>query len=190
MKTVANWIFVCALSANFFLLIMVFLSQTKDNFQYWPPPNRNTWQYLTLWWTIRIIFISIAILSYIEWSTINLPEWLRFYVAVPICLIAIGLGTKAFIELGWKNTHGEADKFINNGLYKYSRNPQYVFYVVGFISLAIIVASLKVLILLLLAGVWYMIAPFPEEKWLEKQYGAAYLEYKQRVPRYFGRISH
>ena len=58
------------------------------------------------------------------------------------------------------------------------------------LALLLLLPSLKVLILLLLAGVWYMIAPFPEEKWLEKQYGAAYLEYKQRVPRYFGRISH
>ncbi len=180
-------IFLIGLLVNSFLLIMMIASSSNKRFQYWPPPSKNTWQYHSLWWSIRIIVLCISGLIYLDNSTLNIPQWLRFYLAMPGFVITFLLGTVAAMQLGWSNTHGVAQKFVARGFYRYSRNPQYVFYSISFLLLGLWVASFKALVLLLLLGVWYLRAPFPEEIWLEKQYGEKYLNYKKQVSRYFGR---
>ncbi len=179
-------LFLIGLLANFFLLVMLALSSAKQNFQFWPPPSRNSWQYRSLWGVIRVLVLCVALLIYFEWSTLDIPDWLRFYVALPIYILTAALGTLAFLQLGWRNTHGEAVELVETGMYKYSRNPQYVFYSISFIFLGIWAASVKAIVLLILASFWYLRAPFPEEKWLTEQYGEKYLAYKSRVPRYVG----
>jgi len=130
--------------------------------------------------------MCIGWLSYNDFSSIFVPYWIRFYIAFPLCLATFFLGSIAGLQLGWRNTHGEADCFVDTGFYKYSRNPQYVLFAVCFIFLGIWVASAKALGLLALLSFWYLRAPFPEEKWLEQHYGEIYLDYKEKVPRYFG----
>ena len=110
------------------------------------------------------------------------------YIAMPIFLLSFTLGSIAALQLGWRNTHGEAIQFVKTGFYKYSRNPQYVLFSISFLTLGIWAASLEALILLLLLSFLYLRAPFPEEKWLEKKYGETYLVYKREVSRYFGFI--
>ena len=179
-------LFIIGLLANAFLLTMLLLGQVKENFQFWPSTKHNSWQYRSLWGTVRILVVCIGLISWFEWSSLDIPNWLRFYVALPISVIAAMLGTTAFLQLGWRNTHGEAAGFIETGLYKYSRNPQYVFYSIAFIFLGILVASSKVIVLLVLVSFCYLSSPFPEERWLVEQYGEKYLAYKRRVPRYLG----
>ena len=178
-------VFILGLIVHAFLLVMMLLSARQESFQFWPPPSKNSWQYHSLWWGIRILVACIGWLIYAEHSTLNLPDWLRFYVAMPCAITLFVLGTIAAKQLGWANTHGIADRFIRTGFYRYSRNPQYVFYALGFLCLGIWAASLKALILLLLLSVWYLRARFSEEKWLEAQYGREYLDYKNKVPRYW-----
>ena len=179
-------LFIIGLLANAFLLTMLALGQVKENFRFWPPPKRDSWQYRSLWGAIRVLVLCIGLISWFEWSSLDIPHWLRFYVALPMFVIAAVLGTVAFLQLGWRNSHGEAAGFIETGLYKYSRNPQYVFYSIACIFLGVSVASSKAIVLLVLAIFCYLSAPFPEERWLAKQYGEKYLAYKRRVPRYLG----
>ena len=40
--------------------------------------------------------------------------------------------------------------------------------------------------LLLMWALFYLLAPFLEEPWLEQEYGSEYLAYKKRVPRFLG----
>lgn len=170
-----------------FLLWMMLLSLLSEKTQYWPPPGRETWQYQTLWWGIRTLIVCIAIVIYTNHSTWNIPHSLRYYLALPIFVCSFAIGSIAAFQLGWKNTHGIADRFVERGMYKISRNPQYVLYAISFLSLAVFVASIKAAILLSLLAIWYLLAPFPEEKWLEREYGEAYTSYKAKVSRYLGR---
>jgi protein-S-isoprenylcysteine O-methyltransferase Ste14 len=179
-------VFLIGVLVNAFLLSMMFASARHAQFQYWPPPGRHSWQYHSLWWSVRLLVVCICVLIYIEHSSLALPSWLRFYFAMPLFFLSFALGTVAAKQLGWANTHGIAEKFVARGFYKYSRNPQYVFYSVSFISLGIWAASAKALVLLTLLSFWYLRAPFPEERWLESKYGERYTTYKNRVPRYFG----
>lgn len=180
-------IFLIGVCAHFFLLVMMAISLIQPRFQFWPPPNKNSWQYHSLWWCVRLLVICVLWLIYNEHSSISLPAWLRFYLAMPIFIISFVLGSIAAMQLGWKNTHGIAVKFVASGFYQYSRNPQYLFYSISFVCLGIWAASLKALVLLVGLSFWYLCAPFSEEKWLESKYGQIYLDYKKSVPRYLGR---
>lgn len=180
-----EFVFAVGLFVHAFLLAMMLLSARKEQFQFWPPPSKQSWQCHSLWWSVRILVICIGWLVFAEYASMSLPNWLRLYVAMPGTVIFFTLGTIAAMQLGWTNTHGIAERFIATGFYKYSRNPQYVFYSLGFLLLGIWAASLKALVLLLLLGVWYLRAPFSEEKWLETQYGQEYMKYKNSVPRYW-----
>ncbi len=179
-------VFILGLIVHAFLLVMMLLSARQESFQFWPPPSKHSWQYHSLWWGIRFLVACIGWLIYAQHSTMNFPHWLRFYLAMPSAILFFALGTIAAKQLGWANTHGIADSFITTGFYRYSRNPQYVFYAAGFLFLGIWAASFKALLLLIFLSAWYLRAPFPEEKWLEDKYGQQYISYKNITPRYFG----
>jgi len=182
-----KFIFIIGLAAYVFLLAMLIISEKNRKFQFWPPPSKNTWQYQSLWWSIRIIVLSIIWTIYTDHSTMGIPLWLRYYLAMPFFILSFILGFIAAFQLGWKNTHGEAAEFISTGFYKFSRNPQYVFFSISFFCLGVWADSLYAFNLLFLLALSYLFAPFLEENWLEKQYGKKYLNYKDRVPRYFGK---
>lgn len=178
--------FLIGLGVHTLLLVMMLASVRDPDFQFWPPPSKDTWQYHLLWWCVRLLVICIGWLIYSEHSSFNLPDWFRFYICMPLFVITFALGSIAAFQLGWRNTHGEAVKFVNTGFYKYSRNPQYVLYSISFLCLGFWASSVKALILLALLAMWYLRAPFLEEQWLEQQYGESYLSYKRQVSRYFG----
>jgi protein-S-isoprenylcysteine O-methyltransferase Ste14 len=182
METQLFWL---AVVANGLLLIGMISNVVRiSDHQFWPPPHKHSWQFYALWWSVRIIVVAIVVLAYFEWGTMNVSDNARFWVALPILCISFSIGGIAALNLGWKNTHGIENGFIEHGLYRYSRNPQYVLFSISFIAASIFIASPKAMILLWLLALWYLIAPFPEERWLEERYGDQYLNYKQRVPRY------
>ena len=174
------------LAINIFLLVLMLAASKIETFQFWPPPGNQTWQYHSLWWSIRLLVVCVCGLIVLDHSTLSIPAWLRFYVAAPVFLFTFFLGTVAAVQLGWKNTHGIAEEFVAAGLYRFSRNPQYVCYSTSFLMLGIWAASANALILLLTLSLWYLRAPISEESWLEKQYGDVYKAYKAKVPRYLG----
>ena len=73
---------------------------------------------------------------------------------------------------------------VTQGLYKISRNPQWVSFAVVMIGLSLMVGSWTVLGLLLVRVIMNHFRILGEEKALEIQYGESYLTYKSNVPRY------
>ncbi len=71
------------------------------------------------------------------------------------------------------------------GLYKISRNPQWVTFAIVMVGFSLMVGSWTVLALLTMRVVMNHFRILGEEKALETQYGESYLAYKGSVPRYF-----
>jgi len=74
---------------------------------------------------------------------------------------------------------------VTAGLYKISRNPQWVAFAIIMIGFSLMVGSWTVLMLLLVRVIMNHFRILGEERALELQYGKSYLEYKKSVPRYF-----
>lgn len=82
----------------------------------------------------------------------------------------------------------EPGRVVKGGLYRYSRNPMYVSMVSAIAAQAIIYRSLSIAIYAVLAMLFFhFVVVFLEEPHLARVRGADYLEYRRRVPRWFGR---
>jgi len=178
--------FYFGLSIHISLAFVAALVKIKQSRYLWPPPQKGSWEYLVVFWSLRLMVVCVLIISITSWGSFNIPNWIRFGIAAPLFVVCWSLGTVGVVQLGWHNTHGEAQRFISHGIYRFSRNPQYFFYAISFVCLGILIDSWEVIVLLVVTGTWYLLAPFAEEPWLEEKYGKDYLHYKDRVPRYFG----
>src|SRR4030042_2355001 len=124
---------------------------------------------------------------------LNLP-FLKgiFFEVVGILLVIIG-GSVAlycfglFVKSG-KGTPVPIDpskKLVVKGLYKYTRNPMYLAYMMIIFGEFLIFGNIMLLIYFLLAGVCLQIlVVFWEEPKLVKRFGKDYLDYKKEVPRW------
>jgi protein-S-isoprenylcysteine O-methyltransferase Ste14 len=102
-----------------------------------------------------------------------------------ICVVVgFGFTIYGYFHLGIENTYGADEGLVTNGLYRYSRNPQYVASILGFFGTALANGETSALILCGLAILVYVIMPYTEEPWLQRAYGEVYLAYKARTPRF------
>ncbi|WP_460242227.1 methyltransferase family protein [Aurantivibrio infirmus] len=181
----SEFFFYSGLFVHVSLLLIIIASKRFFGVSVWPPPNTRSWQYWIVFWSLRIMLFCIFVLAVEQWGALSLSTFYRFYISLPIFIVFFSFGSIGVLNLGWKNTHGEAMGFVNTGMYRFSRNPQYVCYAISFVALGIVISSSEALALLGLTSLWYLIAPFSEEKWLEENYGDSYLEYRANTPRYF-----
>ena len=114
-----------------------------------------------------------------------------FFSTLGLPLIAIGVVTVLSVAYKFKqvdtniNTFNQPEKLITDGLFKYSRNPIYLSFLILLIGAAFFINDLTSLIgpaiFFLAANFWYI--PY-EEKAAEEAFGQAYLDYKNKVRRW------
>ncbi len=90
------------------------------------------------------------------------------------------------VFLGWRNAFGEARGLKSSGTNARSRNPIFVVSILVMFGWGIMVGSTYLTLLLCIWAFLYLAAPFFDEPRLEKQYGADFTSYKERVPRFIG----
>lgn len=100
--------------------------------------------------------------------------------------VIIALGRKAYADFA--RVYGlKEDELIEHGVYRWSRNPQYVGYALFLFGVAVMGASASALGVSLLFAVFihfYIVSV--EEPHLKQAFGDEYLAYMRRVPRYLG----
>ena len=181
-----QFIFVSSLTAILLILTLSTISYFHKDFVFFPPPKKDTWQYLVFWILFRVMFVGLVILSFRTFgSDTFIALWTRYLVWLPLGLLGFGFATYLSIKLGWKNAHGESQGLVVEGWYQRSRNPVYVASMFGMLGWGLFVNSSFVYTLLSLWCLMYLLAPFFEEPWLETQYGEDYQRYKAAVPRFF-----
>ena len=88
--------------------------------------------------------------------------------------------------MSMKTTPGNAGPLVTDGLYRYSRNPQYIGDILIIAGWAILSASLWAIPLCVGGMVAFLITPLAEEPWLRDLHGESYLEFCRRTPRFIG----
>lgn len=154
--------------------------------RFWPHGDRD-W---TFWlgWTAWILYLgSLLGVAFLGWWGWYRPPTLVRIVSLLAVLAGAALSTWAALHLGFRESSGLEGRLDTEGPYRYSRNPQYVGYVVVLGGGAILAGSWMTAILAAAGIVWFLLAPFAEEPWLRAQYGDAYETYSESVPRFVGR---
>jgi len=111
----------------------------------------------------------------------------KFQVVLGIALLVIGifLTLWAMSGLGFKKAFGQdTQKLHRVGFYKYSRNPQIVFYGIAILGMPIIWPSFYALGWVLLYAIIAHMMVATEEEHLSSIYNEAYEDYCKDVPRY------
>ena len=119
-----------------------------------------------------------------DWNSMEWPALLRWSVGLPLVIMGNAMVWTGVAQIGLAATSGEATGLRTKGLYRYSRNPQYVADVLILIGWSVLTASGLALPLVVLGILVLVVAPFAEEPWLVEKYGRQYTTYRSNVPRY------
>jgi len=166
-------------------LFAIFWSIAHPSQRLWPPKRYSIYTPLNVWIPTFSLFGILIALGLLGWGDYLLPKWIRFGIGLPLIIagnIAVWSEVKKF---GVAQTGGARGKLRTEGLYRFSRNPQYladIAMIVGWIMLSCApwafflgIPAISILIA----------APFSEEPWLREQYGLEFEQYASRVRRFF-----
>ena len=139
-----------------------------------------------LWVLLVLGGIGVNYLFPIELLPPSMPnEWLGaaiWLVGFGIALVAIWQFRQARTDV---QVHTPTSAIVQSGLYRWSRNPIYLGGHIGLVGVAVGFDSLWVLLGLV---PFYLIIRYgviaPEEAYLERKFGAIYLNYKKNVRRW------
>ena len=150
----------------------------------WPPQSYGPQTPVVVWGVTYTFFGAIIALGVLGWGEASIADPMQ-YVLGPLLILLGNLAVwSEVIRFGLPQTGGAVGQLKVDGLYRYSRNPQYIADVGILIGWALLSASV-IAIPAIVAGILVLlIAPFAEEPWLEEQYGQPYRDYKAMVRRY------
>ncbi len=150
----------------------------------WPPKEATATIKLRVWLATISIFAATLVLGIANWNSFDWPMFVRWSIGPTLMVagnVVVWMGVR---KIGLGATSGEVAELKTDGLYRYSRNPQYVADMAILVGWAVLSAS-GWAVFIAAVGVFVLAAaPFAEEPWLEEAYGAEYRTYKSMVRRY------
>lgn len=184
MESLVSFLFWMTLSAESLLALGLLVSILRPERRVWPPPGRNSWQFWAVWGLFVLAVLGLVALAVLDWNSFIFPGWLRYFVGLPMLVGGLTLAFYGSGVLGWRRTSGQKGALKTDGLYRYSRNPQYLGDIINFIGLVLFSNAGLVLGPGLLAAALFALWPFSEEPWLRERFSEAYERYCEQVPRF------
>ena len=178
-------LFIVGIISNSLVIVGLLISILKPTYRIWPPPRKNSWQFIVSWIFISLSYLSIIFLGIFDWDSFLLYHYLRFPVGGVLIIIGLGLFSWGIITLSLHSSYGLGGEFITTGPYKFTRNPQYLGDILFFMGIIILTNSILTLIIGVIGIIWNVLTPFSEEPWLRNLYSAKYDEYCKKVRRFF-----
>ena len=140
---------------------------------------------------ISFVFIILTALH------INLPAiisnylikiiWIK-YIGISFCYSGLIIFLLALISFGksWRIGIDEnnSNELVTNGMFKYSRNPIFLFMDLYFIGIMLIYPNIVFILLALFTIIGIHLQILREEEFLAKKFGKKYIEYKNKTRRY------
>lgn len=150
----------------------------------WPPQQYSAITPILVWVPTFSLFGTLIVLGVLGWGDLAFPNWLRFGLGLLLIVIGNVIVWSEVAHFGVSQTGGAKGTLRTAGMYRYSRNPQYmadIAIVGGWIILAsapfvLIVGAVAILVLIA--------APFAEESWLIEQYGSEFEAYRASTRRF------
>lgn len=184
---IAFWI---TLSATLLADGMLLATIAVPSIQMWPPPGgRRTWQYRATWTFFAVFAAGLLVVGGLDAGNLGLSRWIGTAGTLILgSLLVIGgtaFASYAMGYLGLRGCLGLDAELVTDGPFAVSRNPGYLGDLVLLAGYVVLTDSTLAAILAGAGAVWFVLAPWAEEPWLDAQYGNAYRRYKARTPRFF-----
>ena len=170
--------------AETFLVASLIVTLVNPSLRVWPPPRRNSWEYFFTWGLTIGSWAGILTLGILDWNSFLLDHWLRFPIGIGLIASSLILVIWAIKTLGFQASQGLGGTFVQQGPYQIIRNPQYLANIIMLGGFWILTNSVYAWFTCFLGMVWFLVAPFTEEPWLQKEFGPDYNLYMEKVPRW------
>ncbi len=177
-------LFSIVLSADFLLLIAIVISILFPEYRIWPPPKKDSWQQWVSWALFTLVMFGVPMLGILDFQSLGIYHWSHIVIGAVISLMGLSIDIWGTRTLSAQQSLGEKGKIVTSGPYRYTRNPQYIGFIVLFSGIVILATSLMALLTGAFAIFLFFIVPFSEEPWLRQLYGEPYGEYCKNVPRF------
>ena len=138
------------------------------------PRGHPRWIILALGWIAAIAFVALS-----GFIGLQVGTWV---FCLGLALYALGYLVVMVSLAAYRRALPEA--LVADGLYRHSRNPQWLGLVAVFLGMALAEGGWLPLILVLILVVAYHFQILLEEKVCTSAYGQSYSDYMKRVPRY------
>ncbi len=159
-----------------------------SNVQIWPPPGRDTWQYQLTWTLFSAACVGFLVVGGLDAGSLGLGRWLgepgTLILGSALIMGGTTLASYAMGYLGLRGALGLKAELVTDGPFAVSRNPGYVGDLLLIVGYVILTGSRLAGIVAAGAAIWFLLAPFAEEQWLEEQYGDEYRRYREGHPRF------
>jgi protein-S-isoprenylcysteine O-methyltransferase Ste14 len=153
-------------------------------------------------WMLRLPAVSIDRSSWVSWATFVIgaemargagfgaelktggPGLLIVAGSIAVFFVLVLLIQRHMRLSLLANTFGEPQQLVTSGVFRYSRNPIYVAFLIPLASLSYYstTAAMAAVGLYMLSMTYFVIAR--EERVLEQLFGETYLDYKKTTPRW------
>ncbi|MCK8464020.1 isoprenylcysteine carboxylmethyltransferase family protein [Aliiroseovarius sp. S1339] len=168
------------------LLALVTYQLINPNFRFWPPPEGQPRKKIVFMTLFRIVVYGSIIFSILYVWRIGLPVSAPAkFLAILLFACGFAIAFGATIALGWANAFGSKEGLRTDGLFRYSRNPIYIATWFGLAGWALLIPVSFAIATLMIWALIYLVAIFIEERWLAREYGEQFREYRQAVRRFF-----
>jgi len=151
----------------------------------WPPKSYTALTPLLVWVPTFTLFGVLILLGGWAWGDLAIPNWVRFGLGSPLILIGNIVVWIEVSHFGVPQTGGAKGSLRTEGMYRYSRNPQYMADIAIVSGWMILSAAPSAMIVGFPVIAVLIAAPFSEELWLKDQYGIAFENYASQVRRFF-----
>lgn len=169
------------------LLAGVGVSITTSKYRFWPHGDRD-WTFWVGWSSWTLYAVSFGYVAYRDAGSLFTPNSIVFGSGAFLLVGGATMSIIAMVQLGLTTSTGVTANLYTGGLYRYSRNPQYVGFIAGILGIILLSGSVYAGLLGALGIVWLLVAPLAEEPWLQEQYGEEYDAYCAQTPRFVGRL--
>jgi len=150
----------------------------------WPPRRYGPLTLLLVWGPTFALFGIIVALGILGWGELEIAVWLRYGVGIPMIVLSNVAVWYEVSHFGIAQTSGSEGSLRTGGLYRYSRNPQYVADIVMVLGWCLLSASYGTIIVGMVGIIVLLAAPVAEESWMQERYGSDYDAYASRVRRF------
>jgi len=173
-------------SSALMLIAGLIAGRLNSEWRIWPAPPVGSLKSFGFWTLFRTLNIAVLILCIERFLTTLSGPALPLRVALAAVSAVAGVAyINALWSLGRKATYCQASGLTTDGIYRWTRNPQYATAIAAFATLGLAAAAWDATLLAAALVVVYTMMAISEEPWLETRYGNAYLAYKAEVPRFF-----
>lgn len=181
-----QFLFLGSIVLEILYLLFFILTIQRQDFRFWPPPSARSWQFFSAWIAASLVMVGFLFTGLLDFNSGFLDSRVRLWFGLALHIIGTVLGAWAYRSFGLQATIGLGETLITSGPYRYSRNPQYIADMLHILGFMLLTNSWRVWIIGALGIILNLMAPLTEEPWLEEKFGAHYLDYKGRVPRFIG----